>query len=506
MMAPSLTVATKCGPVVGYSDTYPLSNESTAKLDPARGGRPPVLKWLGVPYGQAGRWERPTPKSWTEPLECLEFGAKFPEPESLGGDLRLHLNIMASEGVTPDSQVAVLFWVYGGALNGGSSDSAMFDGTEWIRAQASRGKKFILVTASYRTNICGFFSGADVKAVDDLGLSGNYGAYDIIQALTWVQENIAAFGGDPNNVTLFGESAGAFLVSAMLVCGKRLFRRAIMQSGAAETLATFPLDQAYTAYPTILASHAPDAATSKDRIDQLRALPIDELIETHSVNYTFRGVALTIEDGPHAIWTENVIDRLERGEWDEWIEAVIIGTNEHEGSTAAVFLQADTTAGFSRLVSTTVNTRLYATPGAKLLGDQLFFTPVWRQARALARQPNKKSGRETRVYMYRFREVNDRLAKALPMNVGSAHALEIAFVFNVEVAWDEGSHESKTAAVMGSLWSEFAINGSPDPNWRPFTSEQPSWLAIETGGKTKNESLVDYQDTLVDFTGKNFAT
>ncbi|SCZ91990.1 BZ3500_MvSof-1268-A1-R1_Chr5-3g08267 [Microbotryum saponariae] len=76
MIAPPLTVET--------------NNESTAKLDPARGGRAPVLKWLGVPYGQVGRWERPvTPKSWTEPLECLEFGAKFPQPESPAGDLQV---------------------------------------------------------------------------------------------------------------------------------------------------------------------------------------------------------------------------------------------------------------------------------------------------------------------------------------------------------------------------------------------------------------------------------
>ncbi|SCZ91989.1 BZ3500_MvSof-1268-A1-R1_Chr5-3g08266 [Microbotryum saponariae] len=388
------------------------------------------------------------------------------------------LNILTSEGITPDFQVVVLFWVYGGALNGGSSDSIMFDGTEWSRAEASRGKKSIV-------------RGADVKAVDELGLSGNYGAYDIIHALTWAR----GWKMGP----LLIEGAGAFLVSAMLVCGKRLFRRAIMQSSAAETMATFPLDHAYAAYSAVLASHAPDAATSKDRIDQLRVLPIDELIETHRVNYTFYGVALTIEDGPHAIWTEN---------------AVIIGTKEHEGATAAVFMQADTAAGFSRLVSTFPSS-LQTEINQKYLEDGRCPAESWRQARALARQPNKKSGRETRVYMYRFREVNDRLAKALPLNVGSAHALEIAFVFNVETAWDEGSHESKTAAVMGSLWSEFAINGSPAPcvplqvrtgPWRPFTSEQPSWLAIESGGKIKNESLVDYQDTLVDFTGRNFAT
>ncbi|SCZ91978.1 BZ3500_MvSof-1268-A1-R1_Chr5-3g08259 [Microbotryum saponariae] len=572
-MAPSLTVATKYGPVVGYSDTYPLSNESTAKLDPAHGGRAPVLKWLGIPYGQAGRWERPSaPAPWTEPRECHEFGTMFPQPPSGAGELpdlytpfrvsfsftplfsnftrafvkqsedSFTLNVFAPEGTTADSQerIPVMFWIYGGSLNNGSSDLVMYDSTEWIRAQAEQGKKFIVVTANYRTNICGFFSGVDVKAADEQGLSGNYGAYDVIQALTWVQENIAAFGGDPGNVTLFGESAGSFLVSTLLVCGKRLFRRAIMQSGAAETMSTFPVERAYGAYSTILNLHGPGGATPQARINALRSVPINDLIKTHIETYAFTGISLTIEEGPHAIWPEKVIDRLERGEWDEWVEAVIIGTNEHEGSMFAYTLkvadsnvasfplaidQVASEAGYSALVSkfppslqTEINKKylangsyptevdLFESPASKVLGDQIFVVPAWRQAQALARQPNKKSGRKTRVYMYRFREVVDRLEKILPMKLGSMHALEIAFIFNLEIVWGPGTRESQTAAAMGSMWANFAINGNPDPNWRPFTSEQPSWLAIETGGKTENESLVDYQDTLVDFTGRNFAT
>ncbi|KDE03600.1 hypothetical protein MVLG_05935 [Microbotryum lychnidis-dioicae p1A1 Lamole] len=546
MMAPSLTVTTKYGPVVGYSDTYPLSNESTAKLDPAQGGRAPVLKWLGIPYGQAGRWERPSaPAPWTEPRECHEFGTMFPQPRSGAGEFlspifsnfartfveqsedSFTLNVFAPEGTTADSQerIPVMFWIYGGSLNNGSSHLIMYDSTEWIRAQTEQGKKFIVVTANYRTNICGFFSGVDVKVADEQGLSGNYGVYDVIQALTWVQENIAAFGGDPENVTVFGESAGSFLVSTLLVCGKRLFRRAIMQSGAAETLSTFPVERAYGAYSTILNLHGPGGATPQARINALRSVPIKDLMKTHIDTYASTGISLTIEEGPHAIWSEKVIDRLERGEWDEWVEAVIIGTNEHEGSMFAYTLKAASEAGYSALVSkfapslqTEINKKylingsypaevdLCHSPATKLLGDQIFVVPAWRQAQALARQPNKKSGRKTRVYMYRFREVLDRLEKAFPMKLGTMHALEIAFIFNLEIVWGAGTRESQTAAAMGSMWANFAINGNPDPNWRPFTSEQPSWLAIETGGKTKNESLVDYQDTLVDFTGKNFAT
>ncbi|SCV72812.1 BQ2448_4349 [Microbotryum intermedium] len=539
-MAPSLTVATQYGSVLGYSDTYPISNESTAKLDPAQGGRPPVLKWLGIPYGQAGRWERPSPPApWTEPRECHEFGTMFPQAPGGAAEFfapifsnfartfvkqseeSFTLNVFAPEGTT--ANIPVMVWIYGGSLNNGSSHFIAYDSTEWIRAQAGQGKKFIVVTANYRTNVCGFFSGVDVKAADEQGLSGNYGAYDVMQALKWVQEHIAAFGGDPENVTLFGESAGAFLVSTMLVCGKRLFRRAIMQSGAAETMSTSPVERAYGGYSTILNLHGPGGATPQARIDALRSVPINDLIKTHIETYSFTGLSLTIEEGPHAIWSEKVIDRLQRGEWDEWIEAVIIGTNEHEGSIFALATKAASQPGYSALVSkfppflqTAINKRYLVdgshptevdicdSPGCKVLGDQLFVVPAWRQAQALARQPNKKSGRKTRVYMYRFREVIDRLEKALPMKLGTMHALEIAFIFNLEFVWGEGTHESETAGLMGSIWANFAISGNPDANWQPFTSEQPSWLTIESGGKTENESLADFQATLVDFTGKNF--
>lgn len=126
-------------------------------------------------------------------------------------------------------------WIYGGSLTSGSGDRSIYDPTAWMRRDPEH-NPFILVTFNYRTGIFGFFSCSDLEATDPQGLSGNFGAYDTIAALSWVQDNIKSFGGDPENITVFGESAGAFLASNLLVCGRRLFSRAILQSAASSTM------------------------------------------------------------------------------------------------------------------------------------------------------------------------------------------------------------------------------------------------------------------------------
>jgi para-nitrobenzyl esterase len=101
-------------------------------------------------------------------------------------------------------KLPVLYWIYGGSLNNGSSDKFLYDPTEWIRRSQADGKRFIVVTGNYRTNIFGFASSEDLRAADPQGLSGNYGLYDCVSSLEWIKANIANFGGDADNVTIFG--------------------------------------------------------------------------------------------------------------------------------------------------------------------------------------------------------------------------------------------------------------------------------------------------------------
>ncbi|KAI5476522.1 carboxylesterase type B [Pseudohyphozyma bogoriensis] len=252
----SLEVATASGPILGFADTFPLRDRSSAEEvhSGADGGRDAVWKWLGVPYAQAKRWERPSPPDpWKEPLKAWEFGTQFPQKENaiekmwaeaegwikrdwIGQSEDSHfVNVFAPEGVKEGDDLPVLVWVYGGSFSIGSSERFYYDPTEWIRRSVADGQKFIVVTGNYRTNIFGFFSTPDLAAEDPEGLCGNYGAYDVVAMFEWVQTNIHAFGGSPTNVTAFGESAGGLLISTLLCSRNRLFRRAIIQSGAPGT-------------------------------------------------------------------------------------------------------------------------------------------------------------------------------------------------------------------------------------------------------------------------------
>jgi carboxylesterase type B len=148
-----------------------------------------------------------------------------------------------------------------------------------------------------------------------------------------------------------GQSAGAFIISNLLVSGKKLFHKAIMQSGAAGTMVrptsdrrlaerlTFypmqlikPPHESYPAASHILNLHGPGGATPEARINALRSVSTEEMLKAHNDSYRWGGVNLTLEEGDKAIWTKTTIERLEAGEWDEWIERVIIGTTEDEGT------------------------------------------------------------------------------------------------------------------------------------------------------------------------------
>lgn len=262
----------------------------------------------------------------------------------------------------------------------GSSDS--FGDSEPIRF-------FSLLT---RVHYSGFFAGAETAALDPDGLTGNYGLYDCVSALEWVQSNIKSFGGNPDNVTAFGESAGSFIVSTLLVSGKKLFNKAIMESGAPGTMQLRDAAVSYPAADKIISSLIPSAATNAARFAQLKALPVEELLDLHVAAYQWGGVSLTIETGPKAIWDKSTMDKLNAGAWDPWIDSVIIGTNEAEGSMFSAMMALHTPAAFEAYISSFPSTlqesikvkypfpasvegeapNFITNPASLLLRDQLF--------------------------------------------------------------------------------------------------------------------------------------
>ncbi len=205
-----------------------------------------VRIFKGIPFATPPvgdlRWKAPIPaKNWTGILNCTEFSASpmqakpapfycwseefIAKPEPLSEDC-LYLNIWTSTKSKAEKQ-PVFVWIYGGGLSSGSANCAIYDGEEMAK------KGVVFVSINYRVGVFGFMAHPELSKESGHNSSGNYGFLDQMEALRWVQKNIANFGGNPQNVTIAGQSAGAFSVNALVASplAKSLFHKAIAESG-----------------------------------------------------------------------------------------------------------------------------------------------------------------------------------------------------------------------------------------------------------------------------------
>ena len=199
-------------------------------------------EFLGIPYAEPPvgelRWHEPVPaKPWTGTRDAARFGAPCAQPDlgawnrrdaASGKEDCLFLNVITPEWPAPQKPLPVMLWLHGGANAGGTASSVLYkDGT-------LAGHGILLVTVNYRLSVFGFLAHPGLTRESAHGSSGNYGIEDQILALRWVRENIARFGGDPGNITVFGQSAGALDTSLLMTSiAKNEFQKAIAESGAA---------------------------------------------------------------------------------------------------------------------------------------------------------------------------------------------------------------------------------------------------------------------------------
>lgn len=205
-----------------------------------------VSIFKGIPFAAPPigdlRWKEPQPtENWKGMLDCTEFSASpiqnkpepfmcwtkefIAQPEPLSEDC-LYLNVWTSS-MSKKKKMPVIVWIYGGGLSSGSANCDIYDGEEMAK------KDVVFVSVNYRVGVMGFMAHPELTKESGYNASGNYGFLDQIAALKWVQKNISSFGGDPNNVTIAGQSAGAFSVTALIASplAKGLFAKAIPQSG-----------------------------------------------------------------------------------------------------------------------------------------------------------------------------------------------------------------------------------------------------------------------------------
>ena len=200
------------------------------------------MPYAARPVGDL-RWRPPQPPaSWKGERDATEFGARCAQGhvyddmtflDSGESEDCLFLNVYAPAGAKAKSKLPVMFWIHGGGYLAGSASEPRHGG-DFLPL-----KGVVLVTINYRLGVFGFLATDDL-AKEEGGAAGNYGLLDMVAALLWVNANIAEFGGDPDNVTIFGESAGSFAVSTLMASSKTrgLFHRAIGESGAAFVVAS----------------------------------------------------------------------------------------------------------------------------------------------------------------------------------------------------------------------------------------------------------------------------
>ncbi len=464
----------------------PLVTVETGQLRGVADGEIDVFRavpFAAPPVGEL-RWRAPqAPKVWDGVRDATAVGPRCPQenrwatfaPGPLSEDC-LYLNIWAPRGGT---KLPVMVWIHGGGYATGSGTMKLYDG----KALAKKG--VILITINYRLGRLGFFAHPALKAEHDAHYPdepmGLYGILDQIAALQWVQRNIAAFGGDPVNVTVFGESAGGGSISMMMVSplAKGLFARAISQSGGSavtdETFMETSLPQRPSAMLLAQAfvklEGLPDAIDAKG----LRALPVDLLLKRQ-----LAGRGWPFVDG--TIVPEPVAKMFAEGR--QHSVPFLLGANSLEGEMGRV--GADVLERIAPDVSRDQLEALYGKKPEKWIaqqwmGDSRALAGAKFQAANMARAGGATGGAGAPAYLYFMSYVTQKWREDYQ---GVRHADDLPYVFLALQKFETGAvaADYRVSDQMASYWTNFAKTGDPNgdglPRWEPYRADTDNWFEI----------------------------
>ncbi len=469
------------------------------KLSGVAGATPEVRVFKGVPFAAAPigdlRWRAPKPApKWTGTRNAADFGAicmqRRPNAAGINGDPRpmgedcLYLNIYTAAKSAKD-KLPVMVWIHGGALTAGAG--SIYDGEQLAR------KGVVVVTINYRLGVFGFFAHPELSKESDRAASSNYGLLDQIAALQWVQKNIAAFGGDPKTVTIFGESAGSWSTNLLAASplARGLFQRVIGESGAQFE-------------PMKSLARAEEAGAKFGTLGELRAKPAEALQSGIGAAFVgaVGGYSGPVVDGwclPEDVYT--IYAKSKQAD-----VPLLIGSNADEGTMftpATASLQSlkelaqrygPDAEAFLKLYPAQSDTEAWRAQ-ANSMRDQVF---GW-EMRTWARMQSKTG--KSKVYLYFFSRVPPGPAAT---RMGAYHSAEIAYVFHNTHRpgrqWEEADHQ--LSEVMSSYWVNFATTGDPNskglPAWPPYDPKKD--LLMGFGDKIEvapipHQPELDFQDT-----------
>ncbi len=468
-------------PIVGTADGR-LRGQAAGTID----------EFLGIPYAAPPvgslRWRPPQPAAhWTGVRPATNFGPHCPQTGSPFGlasmsENCLFLNVYAPAGSLRGGSLPVMVWIHGGDLTAGESND--YNPAGLVRDGA------VVVTINYRLGALGFLADPAVKSPN--GSTGDYGLMDQQAALRWVQENIRQFGGNPHNVTIFGESAGGLSVLAQLVspAARGLFAKAIIESGSYSLLQP-SLTTAEASGEAFAAKAGCAAQTAASQTAAcLRRLPVQTILND-------QGTVGPDIDG--TVLTQSIGTALASGDFSH--VPVINGTNHDEWRLFIAIFQPltgpVTAANYQSMIASTASVspaeaavaaahyplRSYASP-AEALGavgtDAIFACPALTMDRDLSRF--------TPTFAYEFNDENapERfLPPVSGFSYGAAHASELQYLFHLNESEFPGAltpQQQRLSASMQRYWTNFAQSGSPSG------SGEPAWPRF--GGRQRMISLV----------------
>ncbi|MEM7493813.1 MAG: carboxylesterase family protein [Pseudomonadota bacterium] len=409
----------------------------------------------------------------------------------------LFLNVRTAN-IGKDALQPVMVWIHGGSHQNGSSSQDLYQANGLVE------KGIVLVTINYRLGAFGYLAHPALSADDPRGISGNYGLLDQIAALSWISENISAFGGDPDNVTIFGESAGAQSVTEIMSSplSEGLFHKAILQSGAS----TYNANGLTTAIEGRLTMHEagvelldpladPDATAS-----DLRALPAEAVIEQVATRPDLLGYLLPTVDG---VVIPTLMGEAIRSGGIHNVP-ILAGYNGDEATLFYSGIQRPTVIVPSfpegHEARLAYLNEIYGPKDASLLieayglndpetrekgeedmlGDDLFGVHMRYLSKA-----NTEQGEPT--YLYHF----TRVPPSSKQTLGAFHASEIFFVFNSHSPLSGLTDEDKTLTdAMGTYWTNFARTGDPNsaglPEWPLYEPSTDLWMTFNPSIEVKS--------------------
>ncbi|MGX5857581.1 carboxylesterase/lipase family protein [Dyadobacter jiangsuensis] len=467
-------------------------------------GRVSIYK--GVPFAAPPvgdfRWKAPQPvKKWNGVLACDKFGpspmqgdpvpfsmwsAEFLIPKTPISEDCLYLNVWTEKQGKTATKKPVVVWIYGGGFVSGGAGCPIYDG------EATAKKGVVFVSINYRVGAFGFFAHPELTKESGKNASGNYGLMDQVAALKWVKKNIAQFGGDPDNVTIAGQSAGSMSVNCLVVSpqAKGLFNKAIAESGAG-----FGRN-----YPSLKQAEDGGVKAGQDlgatSLAALRKIPADVILKKV---FSFRA---PIVDG--YVLPEPISAIYQAGKQNP--VTLLTGWNQNENAVEKPKTAAEFQSTYNELLGPKAQTFFQYYPAQtdeqaahsqnELARDGSF--GMQNYAWALAQSQQDKG-----VYLYRF--TRKLPATGIYARYGAFHTAEVAYAYDNLRFIDRAlrpldATDDQIAHIMSAYWVNFIKTGNPNgnglPQWPVFNSNAPQMMLLGDqikAGPLAEQAALDFQ-------------